>query len=82
MPELKGVMPHRVGDVPFEPCIWCEHPTDMRFIPEAMPELGPRPMHLACAIDLLLTYQAWLAKRALPDKSKGRIERLQRLALH
>lgn len=80
MPTLNGWMPDR-GTAPEKPCIWCQRPTDITFTPEAMPELGPQPMHLFCAADLLLTFEAFSARRALKPGRAERLARLQRLAL-
>lgn len=79
MPTLNGEFPIRPGEL--KPCIWCQAPTDVTFMPEAMPQLGPQPMHMTCAMDLLLTFEAFRARRRLPAAKADRIERLQRLAL-
>ena len=77
---LHGEMP-RAGDVPQKPCVWCAAPTDLRFIPEAMPELGPQPLHLFCAGDLILTFEALTARRRLKARQVERLAHFRALLL-
>jgi len=59
-----------------KPCIWCGVATDTRFIPEARPELGPQPLHILCAGQLILAYEAILAGRTLTTRQAERMKRL------
>jgi hypothetical protein len=59
-----------------KPCIWCGVATDLRFIPEAKPELGPQPLHIFCAGGVILAYEAILAGRTLTTRQAERMSRL------
>ncbi len=71
---LRGEMP--IGQGTLKPCIWCAAPTDLRFIPEYKPELGPQPLHMLCAGSLILTYEAILAGRTLTTRQEAGWNRL------
>ena len=77
---IRGEMPRNVGDVPMKPCIWCSAPTDLRFMPEAMPELGPQPLHMLCTADMILTFEAMKAGRTLTTRQVARLATFQRHA--
>lgn len=74
MPTLNGSMPYDRG--PERPCVWCERPTDITFVPEFAPSLGPQPLHLLCAATLIRVYQRWKAGMVLDTWSMKRIEAL------
>jgi hypothetical protein len=71
VPTLRGEIPY--GDAPLAPCIWCGTPTDIRFVPEARPELGPQPLHMLCGIALIRAYERMLAGHIL---DAGTVRRL------
>lgn len=68
-----------MGDAPFRPCIWCGAPTDVRFISEAHPELGVQPLHMLCAADLLMAFEAFRAGRQLKTRWVKRLAGYQQL---
>lgn len=75
MPTLKGSMPYDSG--PERPCIWCGQPTDITFVPEFQPELGPLPMHMLCGVLLIRAYERWQRGRTLDAGTTARL-----LAIH
>ena len=74
MPTLNGSMPYDRG--PERPCIWCRKSTDITFVPEFRPELGPQPLHMMCAYSLIRAYERWKRGMLLDTYSMQRIAAL------
>lgn len=66
-------MPRHPGDVPEAPCVWCQRPTDLRFIPEGMPHLGPLPLHITCGLNLIRAYERWLRGQVIDAPTAKRL---------
>jgi hypothetical protein len=75
MPTLHGWVPD-AGTAPEHPCIWCGRKTDIIFVPEFRPELGPQSMHMLCAAGMMRAYLRWKAGHVLPSRDSQRLARL------
>jgi hypothetical protein len=71
MPTLHGEVPIDRGDE--QPCIWCRVPTDVRFVPEFSPSMGPQPLHMTCAMLMIRAWQRWRKGMTLDAETSHRL---------
>jgi hypothetical protein len=72
MSTLHGTMPYDRGEE--RPCVWCGRPTDIRFIPEFRPDLGPLPLHMMCGVLLIRAYERVRAGQIIDIYSRTRLD--------